>query len=200
MEYNIGSFLKWRKIMASVSVFLVDGFETVECLAVVDLLRRAGTNVTTYSLTGHEYVTSAQNVIIKADEVFAGDSVGKAFDATMMFLPGGPGTAGYEKHHDFLGMLKEAADAGKWVTAICAAPSVLGHLGVLEGRRATCFPGFEHELHGAEVVNDKVVTDGNIITGKGMGASIDMGLEMVKCLCGEELARKLSISTQYVCE
>lgn len=183
--------------VVKVSVFLLDGFETVECLAVVDVLRHANIEVKMFSLTGNEYVTSAQNVIIKADALYDEDI---AKDADALFLPGGPRTANYEKHPEFLNMVKEAFESGKLVTAICAAPSILGHLDILQGKKATCFPGFEKDLYGATFVGEKVVADGNVITGKGMGASIDMGLAIVEYLVGEDVAMKIAKGTQFILE
>ena len=94
-------------------------------------------------------------------------------------------------------LIKKHYAQGKRVAAICAAPSILGKLGLLEGKKAVCFPGFENDLKGAEVLADRVVTDGNITTSKGMGTSLDLGLELVRLLVGQEAARSLSDSTQY---
>lgn len=178
-----------------IHAFLQDGFETVEALAVVDVVRRAGLTVETVSLMNGLSVTSAQNIEVKADRLYQDCD----FDTTdMFFLPGGPGTKNYEKHPEFLALIKKAYTQDKWIAAICAAPSILGHLGILEGKRATCFPGFEKDLYGAAVTDEKVVTDGKVITGKGMGASIDLGLAIVRALLGEEKATEVGRNTQYL--
>ena len=155
-----------------VYTFLTDGFETVEALAVIDILRRAGIEVETVSITGNEQVCSAQNITVKADTLFK------------------PLLKLLEKHH---------AEGGR-IAAICAAPSILGHLGILNGKKATAFPGFEKDLTGAEVLTApvKVVTDGNITTARGMGASIELGLELVRLLISEEKAQEIGQSVQYL--
>ena len=177
-----------------VCAFLTDGFETVEALAVVDILRRADIKTDVISITGDINVKSAQGVIVQADElldeyVFEGDE--------LLFLPGGPGHKSYYDCKDLLELLKEYNKKNNRIAAICAAPSVLGNLGLLDGKKAMAFPGFEDQLNGATVVTapERVVTDGNITTSRGMGTSIDLGLELVRLIKGEELAEKLKAST-----
>lgn len=180
--------------MAKVSVFLADRFETVEALAVIDILRRGGITVDIISISDSLEVVSAQKIAVKAEFLF------KKYDFSktdMLFLPGGPGTENYEKNEDLLEQIKELYKQDKYVTAICAAPSVLGHLGILNGKKATCFPGYEKDLYGAEIVAEKVVTDGKITTGAGMGASLEMGFELVRILAGREMKEKLEKSTCY---
>lgn len=164
-----------------VCAFLTDGFETVEALAVVDILRRADIKIDMISITGDINVKSAQGVIVQADElldeyVFEGDE--------LLFLPGGPGHKSYYDCKDLLELLKEYNKKNNRIAAICAAPSILGNLGLLEGKKAMAFPG--------------VVTDGNITTSRGMGTSLDLGLELVRLIKGEELAEQLRTSTQYI--
>ena len=180
-----------------VCAFLTDGFETVEALAVVDILRRADIKTDVISITGDINVKSAQGVIVQADElldeyVFEGDE--------LLFLPGGPGHKSYYDCKDLLELLKEYNKKNNRIATICAAPSVLGNLGLLDGKKAMAFPGFEDQLNGATVVTapERVVTDGNITTSRGMGTSIDLGLELVRLIKGEELAEKLKASTQYI--
>ncbi len=178
-----------------VNLFLVEGFETVEALAVADVLKRGGVTVETVSVMNTEYVTSAQNITVKADALMEGYD----FSATeLFFLPGGPGTYRYEASREFLDLIKEKYLEGKKIAAICAAPSVLGHLGILEGRRATCFPGYEKDLYQAQVTGERVVTDGNVITSRGMGTSIDLGLELLKILVGEDKANEVAVKSQYI--
>jgi len=181
--------------MKKVSTFLTEGFETVEALAVIDILRRAGITVDIISLSDSLDVVSAQNISVKAEYTLSGYDFSKT---DMIFLPGGPGTKNYEKNESFLTILKEFNNRNKPIAAICAAPSVLGHLGMLEGKKATCFPGYEKDLFGAEIVAQKVVTDGDITTGIGMGASFEMGLELVRILVGEEMKDKIAKSTQFI--
>lgn len=181
--------------MAKVNAFLQDRFETVEAFAVIDVLRRAGIEVETVSLMDRQEVTSAQNVTVRADIMYEDCDFSKT---DMFFLPGGPGTSGYEKNEEFIELIKEAYKAGKWIAAICAAPSILGHMGILEGKKATCFPGYEKDLYGAEYVDTRVITDGKIITGKGMGTSIDLGLEIVRNLISEEKSVEVGMKAQYL--
>ena len=176
---------------------LTGGFETVEALAVVDILRRADIKTDMISITGDINVKSAQGVIVQADVlldeyVFEGDE--------LLFLPGGPGHKSYYDCKDLLELLKEYNKKNNRIAAICAAPSILGNLGLLEGKKAMAFPGFETQLTGAVIITapERVVTDGNITTSRGMGTSLDLGLELVRLIKGEELAEQLRASTQYI--
>ncbi len=180
-----------------VCVFLTEGFETIEAFAVLDILRRADIKTSTISITGNICVTSAQGVKVEADSLF--DEY--EFDGSeLLFLPGGPGHKSYYQCEKLLELIKRYNDKNNRIAAICAAPSVLGNLGLLEGRKAMAFPGFEEQLKGAEVIMapERVVTDGNITTSRGMGTSIDLGLELVRLIKGQELSDKLRKSTQYV--
>ena len=164
--------------MKKVVVFLADGFEEVEGLTVVDLLRRAGAVVETVSIMGKLQIDGAHGIQVEADELLE-----KAFfdDAELLVLPGGmPGTLHLLDHATVNEVIKKFAGEGKLVAAICAAPSVLGAAGILEGRRATCHPGFEEKLTGAATSEDAVVVDGNIITSRGMGTAIPFALEIVR--------------------
>ena len=179
-----------------VLAFLTDGFETVEALAVIDVLRRAKINVITVSITGDKLVESAQNIKVQADSLI---SEIKCEKDDVMFLPGGPGHKAYVDCEALTDMLITHNNEGGRIAAICAAPSVIGRLGMLKGKKATCFPGFEKYLDGAQVLLTpvRVVTDGNITTSRGMGTSVDLGLEIVKLLISEEKAKELAASTQY---
>ena len=177
-----------------VTTFLTQGFETVEALAVVDILRRANITVEMVSITGNRHVTSAQFITVEADALFEEVNFN---DSDVLFIPGGPGHKSYLEHTELLELIKKHCAEGKRIAAICAAPSILGKLGLLEGKKAVCFPGFEESLKGADVLSDRVVTDGNITTSKGMGTSLDLGLELVRLLVGQEEAASLSDSTQY---
>jgi 4-methyl-5(b-hydroxyethyl)-thiazole monophosphate biosynthesis len=179
-----------------VTAFLTDGFETVEALAVIDILRRAGIETVTVSITGNKNVISAQNITVTSDYILGETDIA---DSDVLFLPGGPGHTSYMESERLLELLKEHNAAGKRIAAICAAPSILGRIGLLEGKKATCFPGFEKYLLGAEVIKApaRVVTDGNITTSRGMGTSLDLGLELVRLLSGEDKCEELARSIQY---
>lgn len=179
-----------------VTAFLTDGFETVEALAVIDILRRAGIETVTVSITGNKNVISAQNITVTSDYILGETDIA---DSDVLFLPGGPGHTSYMDSEMLLELLRKHNEAGKRIAAICAAPSILGRIGFLEGKKATCFPGFEEYLLGAEVIKapERVVTDGNITTSRGMGTSLDLGLELVRLLLGEDKCEELARSIQY---
>lgn len=181
-------------VMAKVYVFLTEGFELVEALAVVDVLRRASIDTVTVSIMDKKTVMSAQKVEVIADTMFGDNNYD---NADVLFLPGGPGTKGLEAHTGLVEVLKKHFAAGKQLAAICAAPSVLGHLGFLEGKKATCFPGFEGELRGAQFVPERVVCDGNIVTSRGMGTAVDLGLCLVGRLASDKISGMLARSIQY---
>lgn len=184
-----------RTVM-KVYAFLADGMEEVELLSVTDCLTRAGVKVELVSVMGRREVKSAHGVTILADSLIENTD---AADADVLFLPGGmPGTTNLGSCERLTEMLKAQAAAEKRIAAICAAPSVLGELGLLAGKRATCYPGFEGKLYGAEATGEKVVTDGNITTAKGMGVAIDLGLELIRLLVSEEEAVKVGKSIQYM--
>ena len=176
-------------IMKTVIVFLADGFEECEALASVDLLRRAGINVITASVMGRMDVLAAHNVLIRAD-VLAEEA--DFASADMVVLPGGGvGTQNLSKSS----IVKEQCLSfakDKIVAAICAAPTVLAGLGLMEGRNATCYPGMESMMHGAVMVPEKTVTDGNIITGQAPGAAYAFALELITNLLGREAADKIA--------
>ncbi len=180
--------------MASVYVFLANGFEEIEALTVVDLLRRARIDVTTVSITENILVHGAHGIDVMADILFK-DNLS---ETDMLVLPGGgPGTRSLLAHEGLKDLLIDYDKKGRYLAAICAAPSVLGMHGLLEGKRAISYPGFEDKLKGAIVTNDKVVVDGNIITSKGPGTSIEFSLELIKILCGEETALQILDGIQY---
>ncbi|MBE5952424.1 MAG: DJ-1/PfpI family protein [Lachnospiraceae bacterium] len=181
--------------MSKVYVFMADGTEEVEALTVIDLLRRAAVDVVTVSIMGRKQIVSSHGIGIEADEVYGASEY---FDADMLVLPGGmPGTT-HLKEHEALGeVLKKQYEEGKYLAAICAAPSVLGFHGFLNRKRATCYPGFEEELRGAIVCTDGVVHDGNCITSKGLGTAIDFSLELITVLKDAQTAEKIAKAIQY---
>ena len=171
-------------------VFLADGFETVEALAPVDVMRRAGIEVATVSITEEKRVASKQGIPVLADITI--DEVNEN-DAEMLMLPGGlPGADNLFANEKLKKMLLSANEKGKYVAAICAAPYILGQLGILKGKKATCYPGFEDKLIGAEATGERIVLDKNVLTGIGMGAAVEFGLEAVSILAGEEAKDKIS--------
>lgn len=181
--------------MSRALVFLAEGFEEIEGLTVVDLLRRAGIETQTVAVTGSVEVTGSHGIPVRADVLFEDmDDSG----TELYVLPGGmPGTKRLAAHEELGKLLQDAAASGKKVAAICAAPSVLGGLGILKGRRAACYPGFEDQLTGAEVYMEQVVVSGNIITSRGMGTAIPFGLELVAQLKDRAEADRLSEKIVY---
>ena len=164
--------------MKKAYIFLAEGFEEVEAMTPVDLLRRAGVEVTMVSVTGSRLVCGARQITVQADILFEEADFS---DADLLILPGGmPGTLHLLDLAAVNEVIKKFAGEGKLVAAICAALSVLGAAGILEGRRATCHPGFEEKLTGAATSEDAVVVDGNIITSRGMGTAIPFALEIVR--------------------
>ena len=175
--------------MAVVYAFLADGLEEVECLATADVLIRAGVKVKLVSITGKKEVKGAHGFGIHADALLHEVDPMKA---DLLFLPGGmPGTKNLMACKPLCDALVQADAAGKRLAAICAAPMVLGKLGLLKGRKATCYPSFEQYLEGAECVSEPVVRDGNIITGMGPGAAMEFALTIVDLLVGKEKVDEL---------
>jgi 4-methyl-5(b-hydroxyethyl)-thiazole monophosphate biosynthesis len=171
-------------------LFLADGFEEIEALTSVDVLRRAGLDVVMVSVTGGEIVTGAHDIPVLCDKDFDNCDFR---DAALLLLPGGmPGAETLSNHGGLQKLLKRAVDEGKLIAAICAAPMALGKLGLLKGKRATCYPGFESYLEGAECTAEAVVKDGAIITGRGPGVSIPFALKVVETLLGKAKAEELS--------
>ena len=181
--------------MSKVYVFLADGTEEVEALTAIDLLRRAKVEVVTVSIMGRKHIISSHQIGIAADEVFGASDY---MDGDMIVLPGGlPGTTYLKEHEELRKVLLSYKEAGKYLAAICAAPTVLGSNGMLEGKQAVCYPGFEEELIGATVVAQGVVTDGQFITSKGLGTAIDFSLELVRVLVSAECANQIAKAIQY---
>lgn len=172
-------------------MFLANGFEEVEALAPLDLLRRAGCDVTTVAVGGSDTVVGAHGIAVGAD---IPDTMFRDSKPEMIILPGGmPGTKHLDASRTVDAALRSAANTGAYIAAICAAPMVLGKRGYLKGKAAVCFPGFEEYLEGAilQPKGVKVAVDGKIITAVGMGAAIEFGLELVAALKGEDVASAL---------
>lgn len=170
--------------MAKVYEFLANGFEEIEALAPVDILRRGGIDVKTVSITASTSVETAHGVTIIADCHF--DDVDLS-DADLIILPGGmPGAQNLLDHEGVCNAVVNQNEAGKLIGAICAAPMILGQLGLLNCRRATCYPGFERFLVGAEYTEELVTVDGNITTGRGPGAALAFGYQLLSNFIAEE--------------
>lgn len=173
--------------------FLAEGFEEVEALAPVDILRRAELEVVIVGV-GSKTVTSSHGINVVAD-IEEKDVTTDNMDA--IILPGGmPGTLNLEKSPIVKASVQYCFDNKKLIGAICAAPSILGHMGLLDGKKATCYPGFDTQLNCKEYTALPVTVDGDIITGKGMGAAVEFGLALLSYIKGEPRAAKLKASLQ----
>lgn len=172
-----------------VYLFLADGFEEIEALYTLDLLRRANIDVLTVGVTG-KVANGSHKIPVVCDIDCASLPYNSDFD--MIILPGGmPGSTNLDKAECVEKYIKLALENDKLICAICAAPFILGKRGILKGKRATCFPGFENQLEGATVVDAGVVRDGNIITGRAMGSAHDFALTILEALQGKEAADKM---------
>ena len=181
--------------MAKVYEFLANGFEEVEALAVVDILRRGGVDIKTVSVTGNEFVETSHGVTLKADLKIEDADLA---DADLMLLPGGlPGATNLRDHEGVRQALTAQAKAGKKIGAICAAPLVLGSLGLLEGKRATCYPGFEKYMTGAQYTRELFTVDGNIITGEGPAAALPYAYEILSMFVGKEKTEEIKEGMMY---
>lgn len=178
-----------------VAILLADGFETAEALCPCDVLRRAGIEVALVGVTGRR-VTSGQGVTVEADAALSDVS---AELPELVMLPGGlQGVRNLRESPEAMRLLHEMAAAGRYVTAICAAPTVLGAEGLLVGKRAVCYPGMEDGLTGAVVcAGERVVVDGNIVTAEAAGSSIAFGLKLVELLRGSAAAEKVRRGIHY---
>ena len=172
-----------------VYLFLADGFEEIEALQTLDLLRRANIDVLTVGVTG-KVANGSHKIPVVCDIDCASLPYNSDFD--MIILPGGmPGSTNLDKAECVEKYIKLALENDKLICAICAAPFILGKRGILKGKNATCFPGFENQLEGATVVDAGVVRDGNIITGRAMGSAHDFALTILEALQGKEAADKM---------
>lgn len=176
-------------------VFLAEGFEEIEALTPVDCLRRAGLAVQTVGIGG-SVIKGSHGIAVTAD--LTEDAVQLDDSLEMIILPGGmPGTLGLGSSETVLHAIRCCAETDKWIAAICAAPSILGDLGLLDGKKATCYPGFEARLKGCTVLAQPTVRDGRFITGRGPGAATDFALELITVLAGAEKARQIADGMVY---
>lgn len=182
--------------MAKVYEFLANGFEEVEGLGPVDILRRGGVEIKTVSVTGSEFVETSHGVTVKADLLFENADLS---DADLLMIPGGmPGATNLNSHEGVRKALLAQNAAGRKIGAICAGPMVLGSLGLLKGKRATCYPGFEKYMEGAEYTRELFTVDGNIITGEGPAATFPYSYKILSMFVGEEKTRQLQEGMMYL--
>ena len=180
--------------MSKAAVFFGTGYEEIEALAVVDILRRAGVDTPMVSITGERSVTGSHDIKVEMDALLEEVNFDE-FD--LIILPGGGlGTKNLEACEPLMKQV-DAFAQNKIVAAICAAPSILGHRGILKGKKACSYPTFESHLEGAEVMHQPAVIDGNIITGRGMGAAVPFGLAILEKLQGREAAQKMAETIVY---
>ena len=174
-------------------MLLTDGFEDIEALETLDIMRRAGLDAKTVGLSSDK-VVSSHNVTVLCDLVFDDTDFS---DITMLILPGGPGHTAFSRSEKVLDLIKSTYEKGIYIAAICASPSIIGKIGLLKGRRFTCFPGFEDMVKGGIYSPEKVVSDGKFITARGAGAASDFGFEIVRLFKGELIANELKKQMQY---
>lgn len=171
-----------------VYLFLADGFEIIEALAPIDMLRRGKVEIKTVGVAGKR-ITSSCGVEVTAD-ITIDEFDFSGIDA--IILPGGmPGTVNLENCTKVQEVIDYSVNHNKLICAICAAPSILGHKGLLKGKNATAFPGYDTELEGAILADEYVIRDGNFITARGAGVSVDFGLEILKALTSEDTSNKI---------
>ena len=174
-------------------MLLTDGFEDIEALETLDILRRAGLDTKTVGISKNS-VKSSHNVTILSDLTF---DEADFSDMTMLILPGGPGHTAFSESENVTNLINSAYEKGISIAAICASPSVIGKMELLKGRRFTCFPGFEDMIKGGIYSPEKVVSDGQFITARGAGAASEFGFEIVKLFKGELIANELKRQMQY---
>lgn len=177
-----------------VYMFLAEGFEEIEALCPLDFLRRAGVDAKTVGIGG-KVICGSHGIRVECDITEEELDKGAPFD--MIILPGGmPGSKNLDNSKTVDYFIERATKEDKLISAICAAPCILGKRGLLQGKNATCYPGFEKELLGAKITTG-VVRDGNIITGCAMGKAHDFALEIIEALCGKEMRENLKKSVLY---
>lgn len=184
--------------MSKVAVFFGTGYEEIEALAVVDILRRAEIETDMVSIMGERSVTGSHKIVVEMDKLLEEVDFNSV---DMIVLPGGlAGTHNLEACEPLMEQVDRFAADGKLVAAICAAPSILGHRGHLQGKKACSYPSFESHLEGAEVQHQPAVIDGNIITGRGMGAAVPFGLAILEKLQGKDAADRMAEKIVYLQE
>ncbi len=181
--------------MSRLAIFFAEGYEEIEALTVVDICRRCGLEIDMISVTGEREVKSSHGVTVRTDKTFEEADL-EAFD--MLILPGGmPGTKNLEAHAGLMAQVDAFYASGKYIGAICAAPSIFGHRGILKGRRACSYPSFESHLEGATVTAGPVEISDNVVTSRGMGTAIDFALAIAGIFVGKERAEKTAKAIVY---
>ena len=171
-------------------ILLATGFEEIEAVSIIDILRRAGVEIETISISENRQISGAHNIEILADTLFDETDFS---NGDMLIFPGGqPGTDNLNSQKKIKKLIQTYYGQQKYIAAICAAPLIFGEMGLLQGKKAVCYPGYEDRLLGAEIAqNECVVVDGNIITSKGAGTAIEFALKLVEILVGQETAEIL---------
>ncbi len=181
--------------MSKIAIFLAEGFEEIEALTVVDICRRCGLAIDMVSVMADRTVKSSHGVSVFADKIFQEVDFS---EYEMLVLPGGmPGTRNLEAHEGLMNQVDAFYAEEKYIAAICAAPSILGHRGILKGRNACCYPSFESHLEGADVTSEPVEKSGHVITSRGMGTAIEFGLAIAEVFCGSCKAQETAAAIVY---
>ena len=179
----------------AIAVFFATGYEEIEALTVVDLTRRAGIETWMVSITQEKAVTGSHGITVTMDKVLSEVDFAQV---DMIVLPGGmPGTLNLEGCEPLMEKVREFDKTGKYISAICAAPTVFGHLGLLKGRKACCYPGMEEGLVEAEVTYEPFAISDHILTSRGMGTAIDFGLQIIARFQGAEVAEEMANKIVY---
>lgn len=181
--------------MERIAIFFAEGYEEIEGLTVVDICRRSGLYIDMVSVNGERKVKGSHDITVEMDKVFEELD----FDQyDMLVLPGGlKGTQGLESHEGLMKQIDDFYANGKYIAAVCAAPSIFGHRGILKGKRACSYPSFESHLEGAEVTAGPVEIADHVITSRGMGTSIDFALAIVSVFCGQQAADEMAEKIVY---
>ena len=184
-----------KKEMSRLAIFFAEGYEEIEALAVVDICRRCGLTIDMVSIAEDRTVKGSHGIEVKMDKTFSEVDF-EEYD--MLILPGGGlGTKNLEAHEGLMAQLDAFYRAGKYIGAICAAPSIFGHRGFLKNRRACCYPSFESHLEGAQVTAGPVEISDHVVTSRGMGTALDFGLAIAGIFCGKEKADELAKEIVY---
>lgn len=179
----------------AIAVFFANGYEEIEALTVVDLTRRAGIETWMVSVTEEKSVTGSHRITVEMDKILSEVEFDKV---DMIVLPGGmPGTLNLEACESLMEKVREFDSKGKYISAICAAPTVFGHLGLLKGRKACCYPGMEDGLLEAEAICEPYAVSDHILTSRGMGTAIEFGLQIISRFQGEEAAKDMAQKIVY---
>lgn len=176
--------------MSKIAIFFAEGYEEIEALTVVDVCRRCGLEIDMVSVTEETMVRSSHGVTVRMDKTYSQLNFA---EVDMLVLPGGmPGTRNLEAHEGLMSQVDAFYRDGKYIAAICAAPSIFGHRGILKGRRACCFPSFEAHLEGAEVTEGPVEISDHVVTSRGMGTAVNFALTIAGIFCGRDKAEEMA--------